>query len=195
MKRLLRVRQMSNVHDFLNMSDEDAAQAVVAIREKAAAEKTGGGFDNATFPVHKINVGSSCVFRFLPDANKATMPNFWVVKKLIPLQFVDPENDEHFVKLNVPVREMYDPTPKSCPVINLVRPLYKEAEALMKAGKSDAAKKLKTLANKHWIQPEYVAQGFAVKAGFEEQNIPTNPIRFLNMKKTVFKLVFAGMNP
>lgn len=183
---------MSEALDFLNMSDEEAVSGMNKLREMRKAQ-TNRGFSNAYFNVSKIKTGASATFRFLPDKNKNMYPAFIIEKKTIGLKFVDLNADDTFVRINLPVREMYDASQK-CPLLQKVKPLYEEAKAMEKAGKTVEMKRLRDLAGQHWIDPEFIGQGFVIKAGFDEENVPENPIRLVSLRKTLFKIVDAGIN-
>lgn len=186
-----------DINSFLNQSDEDAAAAAQALRDGLLKENQ-RNFDYSTFSITKIKPGSSALVRFLPNGiDDETDPNrFWVEKKMLQLQFIDPTDDTKLVKLNVPVAEMYT-TDKAVKCITLepARQLYKQADELKAQGKEQEMKRIKSLASKHWITYTYLTQGFVIKPGFEEENIPANPIRVFELKKTLFGIVLVGVNP
>jgi len=185
-----------DVLDFLNMSEEAGIEAAVAQQKKAQSANQ-SGFDNSFYPITKVKAGSNAILRFIGNPKDENYPDFWVTKKVFSLSFNHPTIPNRFVRVNVPCLEMYEAKGSGvkCPIAELVRPIYKEAEALEKKGQTKAAETLKKLASKHWMDTESIMQGFVIKPGFEEQNVPESPIRFFSVKKTIKKLMDVRINP
>jgi len=141
------------------------------MREKLAESAAGGGGgssrDPSIYPFWNIKVGESCVLRFLPDKDENN-PYPWVEKILFKWNFPDPRQPQRPVTVTMPCREMYD-GPKTCPVMNELRPLWKSDEETAK---------------RFWPKRSYVYSGFVRKSSWQENPAPENPIRkfFINKK-------------
>lgn len=142
---------------------------LAAMREKLAASSAGGGGskDPSIFPFWNIDVGKSCILRFVPDADEKN-PYIWAEKILFKWTFSDPRNPHKPVTVTMPCKEMYD-GPKTCAVMNVLRPMWKSDE---------------DTARKYWPKRSYIYAGFVRKSDWPEQNPPENPLRkFLVNKK------------
>jgi len=158
---------------------------VIDVRKyrEETAKKTTFVKDNSVFPFWNLKKGKNAEIQLIPWLDPVTH-KFFTVKKLVPMKFVDPEDDSAFVYVNAPTIEMYELNVK-CETLKPVRALYKEAEVLSKSGQSKQGEIVKKIAGEHWIKPTYYYQGFVNKSDFreDEENIPENPIRVFPFKK------------
>lgn len=145
---------------------------------KADGQRSGG--DNSMFPFWNTPEGGQSFIRFLPDGD----PNntfFWAERLVIklPFQGVKGEHDRE-VLVEVPCMEMYGET---CPILAETRPWWKDDS-------------LQPLARKYWKKKSYLFQGFVVQSGFEEKELPENPIRRFMINTSIFEIIKGSlMNP
>ena len=107
-------------------------------------------------------------------------------------KLVDPEDEDKLIRFEAPCYEMYGKDHK-CPILQPVRDLYKEVEALKNAGDTQGAERLKKIAGQHWIKPIFYYQGFVIKPGMNEDEVPENPIRVFPMLKQVHQVIFSKL--
>lgn len=162
------------------------------LRKKIAENKTGYTKDNAVFPFWNLATGGNSVIRLLPFEDEVSN-GFWTEKKVMPLSFVDPEDDSKILRVMAPCREMYDRS-ELCPVLGHVRALYKEAKELKNAGDSTGAKRLEDVASAHWIKPTFYYQGFVEKPGMTEEEVPENPIRVFPFLKKIHQVIYSSLS-
>lgn len=143
------------------------------MREKLNQQGGGNrGGDGAVFPFWEVKVGSSVGLRFLPDKNENN-PFMWVEKQSFKWTFADPRNPQAKVSVTLPCKEMYD-GPKSCPIVNELRPLYQTGN------EKDAE-----VARPYWPKKVFIYQGFVRNSQIQEQAVPENPIRIFMINKSV----------
>lgn len=147
--------------------------------------------DYSIFTHWKMKFGASSTLRFLPY-NDAYTGAFWAEKVMLPMQFADPEDDSKVVKFLAPCREMYVHNEK-CPVLGPVRELYAEEKELRNSGDGKGADAIKRIAGFHWKKPTYYYQGFIVKSGMTEEDLPENPIRVFPFNKQIHKMIFNSI--
>lgn len=147
--------------------------------------------DTATFPFWKLEFGKSATLRLAPYNDPHT-DGFWSERKVVPMTFVDPQDDSKLINFRAPCMEMFDRNRK-CPVIQPVRDLYNEVKDLQNSGNTEQAERLKKIANKHWLSVTYYYQGFVISPGFIEENIPENPIRIFPFSKKLHKKVYDSI--
>lgn len=152
-------------------------------------ERQGGTNDNAVFPFWNIPFDSSATVRLLPFEDHLT-EMFWTEKKIIRMNFVDPNNEDKLIRFEAPCYEMFAKDHK-CPILQPVRDLYGEAKELKNAGDTEEATRLEKVAGQHWIKPTFYYQGFVVKSGLVENEVPENPIRIFPMSKQVHQVIFT----
>ena len=142
----------------------------------------GGSFggDKTTYPHWNIPEGTSSIQRFLPDANPDNT-FFWTERQIIKLPFpgIKGQDENKPVIVQVPCIEMYD-GPKTCPVLNEVRPWWKD-------------KSLEDTARKYWCKRTFYMQGFVKQDPMNEQDPPENPIRKFIMGPQIFAIIKAAL--
>jgi len=166
------------------------------IRANLAQRKGSYERDNSVFPFWNLAFNSSATLRLLPY-NDPTTGNFWTEKVMVPMMFVDPDDEGKTIFYKAPCREMYVPgNPKDlCPILVPVRALYKEAEELKNTGQDTESKRLVKIAGLHWKKLTFYYQGFIIKPGFtESEEIPENPIRVFPFAKQIHKIIEASLD-
>lgn len=160
-----------------------------ALRRYRERQKAKQSFqkDTSVFPFWNIPFGGSATLRLIPWSDPVTS-EWYTEKKIVRLKFLDPKDDSKIITFEAPVREMYSVEEK-CPILQPVRDLYKEAEQLENAGDTTEAQRLQKVAGAHWIKPIYYSQGFVIKAGFDESEVPENPIRVFPLLKQIYQIV------
>ncbi len=165
------------------------SEALKRLRERAKERQ--GGSDNSVYPFWNINFGDSATLRLIPFEYDLTK-DFWTEKKIIRMQFVDPNDDAKLIRFEAPCYEMYSKD-KKCPVLQPVRDLYSEAKGLKNAGDTTEAERLEKVAGIHWIKPVFYYQGFVIKSGIQESELPENPIRVFPMLKQIHQVIFSKL--
>jgi hypothetical protein len=171
-----------------------ASKKLEALRKRLADKKsTGFTKDKATFPFWNLKVGGFSNVRLLPFDDDVSA-SFWTEKKMIPMEFIDPNDDSKLLRIQAPCMEMYD-AGERCPILAPVRQLYKDAKEKEGEGDTTGAKRCKKAAGKHWIKFAAYYQGFVNKAGFteEEEDIPENPIRVFPFRKQIHKVISESL--
>jgi hypothetical protein len=139
-----------------------------------------GGGDNSMYPFWNLQEGGQSFIRFLPDGDPSNT-FFWVERLVIklPFQGVKGEHDRE-VLVEVPCMEMYGET---CPILAETRPWWKDDS-------------LQPMARKYWKKKSYLFQGFVVNSGFEEKELPENPIRRFMINSSIYEIIKGSlMNP
>lgn len=145
-------------------------------KENEQSQKTGGTFDNASYPFWNIPENTPCAIRFLPDADENN-PFFWCERQMINLEFAGIKGvNSNPIKVQVPCMEMYN---EKCPVLTEARGFYKEG--------NDA------LGSKYWKKRSYLFQGFVRVNPLEEENKPENPIRRFIISPSIFKIIKSAL--
>ncbi len=171
-----------------------ASEKMQALRKRLAEKKTGGFTnDKASFPFWNLKIGGHSIVRLLPFDDEVSA-SFWTEKKMIPMEFIDPNDDSKLLRIQAPCMEMYD-TSERCPILAAVRAMYKEAKELEDAGDTTGSKRLKKVAGKHWLKFQAFYQGFVIKAGFteEDEDIPENPIRVFPFRKQIHQVISESL--
>lgn len=155
--------------------DEIRAKLLSQNTKQEGGQRTGG--DNAVFPFWNTPEGGTTQLRFLPDADP-TNTFFWVEKLVIkmPFQGIKGEHDREVI-VQVPCMEMYGET---CPILAETRPWWKDDS-------------LQALARKYWKKKSYIFQGFVTNAGFEEKEVPENPIRRFIINPSIFEIIKGSL--
>jgi len=154
------------------------------IRKKLQAleGRKGGSYSNdkTTYAHWNAPEGTSSILRLLPDADEDNT-FFWAERQLIKLPFAGIKgHDEHkAVLVQVPCIEMWDGK-NTCPILNEVRPMWKD-------------KSLEEIARKYWVKKTYYAQGFVKQDALGEQDPPENPIRKFIIGPQIFKIIYAAL--
>lgn len=162
------------------------------IRKNLKKRQGGGGpQDNSIFTFWNIGTGDSSTLRFLPFTDPYSGA-FWTEKVTVPMNFSDNENPNGLIRFSAPCLEMYG-SDDTCPVLNHVRALYKEAKSLRNSGQESEAKKMENIAGAHWKKLMYYFQGFVIKPGFTEESVPENPIRVFPLNKQLFQVIQSSI--
>jgi hypothetical protein len=155
------------------------------IRKKLQALETrkGGNYtsgDKTTYAHWNIAEGTSATLRFAPDANEDNT-FFWTERQIIKLPFagIKGQDENKPVIVQVPCIEMFD-GPKTCPILNEVRPWWKD-------------KSLEETARKYWVKRTYYMQGFVKVDPMGEQEPPENLIRKFIMGPQIFAIIKAAL--
>jgi hypothetical protein len=138
------------------------------------------GGDKATYAHWNMPEGTSSIQRFLPDANQDNT-FFWAERQIIKLPFpgIKGQDENKPVTVQVPCIEMWD-GPKTCPILNEVRPWWKD-------------KSLEETARKYWCKRTYYMQGFVKQDPLNETEKPENPIRKFIIGPQIFALIKAAL--
>lgn len=161
-----------------------ATLAEIRQRLEAAESKqggqSGGTIDNAIYPHWKIDEGSSCLLRFLPDGNEQNT-YFWEERQMIQLPFngVKGQMDSNPVLVKVPCVEMWEPI-DSCPILSEVRTWFKDPS-------------LEELGRKYWKKRSYVFQGFVRENPISDDTTPENPIRRFIIAPQIFGIIKSAL--
>jgi hypothetical protein len=155
---------------------EEIRQKLLAQQARSERAGTGGG-DRAVYAFWNLPDNSSSEIRFLPDGN-ANNTFFWVERLVIrlPFQGVVGETDKETTVV-VPCMEMYGET---CPVLAETRPWWKDPD-------------LQETARKYWKKRSYIFQGFVVKDGLNEKEVPENPIRRFVINPSIFDIIKSSL--
>jgi len=139
-----------------------------------------GGGDKTTYPHWNMAEGTSSIQRFLPDANQDNT-FFWAERQVIKLPFpgIKGQDENKPIIVQVPCIEMWD-GPKTCPILNEVRPWWKD-------------KSLEETARKYWIKRTYFMQGFVKQDPLNETEKPENPIRKFIIGPQIFAIIKAAL--
>ena len=153
------------------------------IRKKLQAldSKSSGKFTNSdktTFPHWDAPEGTSATIRFLPDGD-TNNTFFWAEKQVIKLKFpgIKGQDEHKEVEVQVPCMEMYG---ESCPILNEVRPMWKDAS-------------LEDTARKYWKKRSFIFQGFVKQNPINDDVTPENPIRKFIIGPQIFPLIKAAL--
>lgn len=161
-----------------NLEEIRAKLLAQQTKQEGGAQRTGG--DNSMYPFWNTPEGASTMLRLLPDGDPDNT-FFWAERLVIklPFQGVKGEHDRE-VTVQVPCMEMYGET---CPILAETRPWWKDES-------------LQPLARKYWKKKSYLFQGFVVQSGFEEKEVPENPIRRFMINTSIFDIIKSSlMNP
>lgn len=152
------------------------------IRAKLKAQENNGPRSNEdgdlTFAHWNMQDGQHTTIRFLPDANPENT-FFWRERQQINLTFpgIKGQDENKNILIRVPCVEMWN---ESCPILNEVRPWWKDAS-------------LVEMARKYWKKRSYLMQGFVVDTPIQEDNTPDNPIRKFIMTPQIFNIIKAAL--
>lgn len=157
---------------------DEIRKKLQALENKKNPGNFGGG-DKTTYAHWNIAEGTSSIVRFLPDANEDNT-FFWTERQIIKLPFpgIKGQDENKPVVVQVPCIEMWEP--KSCPILNEVRPWWKD-------------KSLEETARKYWCKRTYYMQGFVKQDALNEQETPENPIRKFIIGPQIFAIIKAAL--
>lgn len=155
---------------------DEIRQKLLAQQARSERAGTGGG-DRAGYPFWNLPDNSSSELRFLPDGN-ANNTFFWVDRLVIrlPFQGIVDETDKETIVV-VPCMEMYGET---CPILAETRPWWKDPDLI-------------ETARKYWKKRSYIFQGFVVKDGLNEREVPENPIRRFVINPSIFDIIKSSL--
>jgi hypothetical protein len=178
------------------MFDDSAAQAGLKdMRDNAK----GSSLSNVFYRYQNMDFGASTTVRYLPHSGQKLtgdkFDDFWLPKKVIRIRFTNPVKEGSEVSLTIPVMQMYiGGKTENDSILSQVKELYEQAKSEENKGREESAKKIRANASYHWMRGEALAQGFVVRPGFIEQNIPENPIRIFDLKKQIMNVMKAKVN-
>lgn len=167
------------------------SEAMRRFRERAKERQGGFENDHSVFPFWNLPFDGSATFRFIPFEDELS-GNFYTEKKIIKMTFIDPNDESKLVLFDAPCYEMYSKD-KKCPILQPVRDLYGEAKGLKNSGDTQEAERLEKIAGAHWIKPIFYYQGFVIKAGMNESDVPGNPIRVFPMLKQIHQVILGRL--
>jgi len=126
------------------------------------------------FPFWDIAENETVQIRFLPDGDPDS-DFFWKELQMINLDFpgVKGGDESKPVYIKVPCVEMWGDT---CPVHTELRPMFKDSS-------------LEEVARKYWKKRSYIFQGLVIDNPLNEENLPENPIRRINLGRQLFNIV------
>lgn len=158
---------------------EEIRKKLQAMDNRKSPNNFSGG-DKTTYPHWNIPEGTSSIQRFLPDANPDNT-FFWAERQIIKLPFpgIKGQDENKPVIVQVPCVEMWD-GPKTCPILNEVRPWWKD-------------KSLEETARKYWVKRTYYMQGFVKQDPLNEAEKPENPIRKYIIGPQIFAIIKAAL--
>ncbi len=159
--------------------DEIRAKLQALENRKNPSNFSGGG-DKTTYAHWNMPEGTSSIQRFLPDANPDNT-FFWAERQIIKLPFpgIKGQDENKPIIVQVPCIEMWD-GPKTCPILNEVRPWWKD-------------KSLEDTARKYWCKRTYYMQGLVKQDPLNEQDPPANPIRKFIIGPQIFAIIKAAL--
>lgn len=159
---------------------EEIRRKLQAIESRKGGGGNFSGGDKATYAHWNIAEGTSSILRFAPDANQDNS-FFWAERQIIKLAFpgIKGQDENKPVEVQVPCIEMWD-GPKTCPILNEVRPWWKD-------------KSLEETARKYWCKRTYYMQGFVKQDGLNEAEKPDNPIRKFIIGPQIFAIIKAAL--
>lgn len=156
------------------------------IRKKLQALDTrknfsSGSRDKTTYPHWNIQEGTSAILRLTPDANQDNT-FFWAERQLLKFAFpgIKGQDESKPVVVQVPCIEMYPGEKGNCPVLNEVRPWWKDES-------------LKKTASQYWAKKTYFMQGFVKQDPMNETELPENPIRKFIIGPQIFAIIKAAL--
>jgi hypothetical protein len=188
---------MSSFIDY--MMDEGTAESSMKAMREEMSSKTRS--NNLFYYYRKLPFKASSVVRFLPISTEVAESDevrkrFTLPKKVIRLRFDNPEAAESKVVVAIPVLQMYrGGKTQDDPILRQVTALYDESDKLAKAGRDEQAKLVREKASYHWVRGEQLAQGFVVRSGFVEENVPENPIRVFELNKQIMNRINRVCDP
>lgn len=165
--------------------------SIAEMRKRLKEKEKKNNVNESVFPFWNMNYGKTAIVRLIPWLDELSQA-FWTERKLMNMNFVDPENDARKVFIKAPCLEMYV-NDQYCPVLGVVRDLYKREKDVRSKGNVAEAERVKKVASWHWVKPTYYYQGFVIQPGFEEETVPVNPIRELPFTKKIHTVVYSSI--
>jgi len=156
----------------------DIRARIAAQENKTTTKGSNTQADNAIYAHWNMDEGTTATLRLLPDAD-TNNPYFWIERQIIKLPFNGVKGDSNIKKVDVqvPCVEMWG---DSCPILNEVRPWYKDET-------------LKELANKYWKKRSYLFQGFVRTNPIGDDKQPANPIRRFVISPQIFTIIKSSL--
>ena len=144
---------------------DEIRKKLEALNQRKGGATGGYSNDKLTYAHWNIAEGTQAILRLLPDGDEENT-FFWAERQLIKLPFpgIKGHDENKPVIVQVPCVEMWDGK-MSCPILNEVRPMWKD-------------KSLEDLARKYWVKKTYYAHGFVKADPMNEQDLPENHIPF-----------------
>ena len=159
---------------------DEIRKKLQAMDSRKGGQQNGFGGDKLTYAHWNIAEGTQAILRALPDGDTDNT-FFWAERQMIKLPFpgIIGHDENKPVVVQVPCVEMWDGK-MSCPILNEVRPMWKD-------------KSLEELARKYWVKKTYYMHGFVEQDPMNEQDSPENPIRKFIMGPQIFKIIQAAL--
>ncbi|QQP93541.1 hypothetical protein IGS68_33515 (plasmid) [Skermanella sp. TT6] len=150
------------------------AEIRARLAQKAAQQSKTSTGDNASYAFWITPVGQTSTIRFLPDADE-TNEFFWRERMVIKLPFVGVRGGDETkeVSVQVPCMQMWG---EKCAVTEGIRDWWNGPQ--------------RELARLYYRKKSYVFQGFVVNSGFEEAEVPANPIRRFVINESLYKIIY-----
>ena len=148
--------------------------------ERKGGQQGGYSNDKLTYAHWNIAEGTQSILRLLPDGDEENT-FFWAERQMIKLPFpgILGHDENKPVTVQVPCVEMWEGK-MSCPILNEVRPMWKD-------------KSLEETARKYWVKKTYYSHGFVKQDGLNENDAPENPIRKFIIGPQIFKIIQAAL--
>ena len=148
---------------------------------RALENRKSGPMDKTVYAHWMIPEGTSSIQRFLPDGNNENTL-FWTERQLLKFPFpgIKGHDESKPVIVQVPCIEMFPGEKGNCPVLNEVRPWWRDES-------------LKPTASKYWVKRTYYMQGFVLKDPMNETDAPENPIRKFIIGPQIFAIIHAAL--
>ncbi len=159
---------------------DEIRKKLQAMDNRKGSQQGGFGGDKLTYAHWNIAEGTQAILRALPDGD-ADNTFFWAERQMIKLPFpgILGHDENKPVIVQVPCVEMWDGK-MSCPILNEVRPMWKD-------------KSLEETARKYWVKKTYYMHGFVKADPMNESDTPENPIRKFIMGPQIFKIIQAAL--
>lgn len=159
---------------------DEIRKKLQAMDSRKGGQQGGFGGDKLTYAHWDIPEGTQAILRPLPDGDPENT-FFWAERQMIKLPFpgILGHDESKPVVVQVPCVEMWEGK-MSCPILNEVRPMWKD-------------KSLEELARKYWVKKTYYMHGFVEQDPMNEQDAPENPIRKFIIGPQIFKIIQAAL--
>lgn len=163
-----------------------ARLSLKSMRESVKSKAPGGNYDSEFWtPMDNLDMNGSATLRFVPFIDDIS-GGFWTIQKTLTATFVNPDDDNEKWYVKIPCLEMYSNEVK-CPVTDVVRSVFKEADELIKGGNTDEGEGLKSIALSHWIRYSYLLEGFVVNGG--NKTIADDQLVPFRLPKSMFSII------
>lgn len=164
----------------MSKSLDEIRKKLQALETRKGGTGRSSSGDKSVYPHWNILEGTSSILRFAPDKNEDNT-FFWTERQIFKFPFpgIKGQDESKPVIVQVPCVEMWDGK-LSCPVLNEVRPWWKDES-------------LKAIASKYWVKRTYYMQGWVRQDGLNESEAPENPIRKFIIGPQIFAIIKAAL--